>query len=151
MKFTQGCIGCADGCGWGWNWDTIPPEEHRVPTVYTQGMEGSNLLSPGLDFIPNKFFTGRGSLKGDPFRISELPNAPSAQEEMASPIASGARQRLALLKGLNAGHLTRDRPPARVVIELMIDARPAVGELHLIAAGLRNGFVLDDANAGHAP
>jgi hypothetical protein len=26
----------------------------------------------------------------------------------------------------------------------------AVGELHFKAAGLRDGFVLDDANAGHA-
>jgi len=32
----------------------------------------------------------------------------------------------------------------------MIDTWPAINEAHLIAAGLRNGFVLDNSRAGHA-
>ena len=50
-----------------------------------------------------------------------------------------------------AGQRGRIQATTRKIIPVEIPRRSTVGVADLLAAAVRDGFVLDDANAGHAP
>ena len=95
--------------------------EHRVPTVYTECVENSNLLLPEEEFHPVQIFPVRAAKKRGPFDSALLlgigPEAPLRDVKMKAPTEAASQDAASRVKGLVSARLGQSimTPGFRVV------------------------------------